>query len=150
MTTTYATEQDFIDAFGLHEIVQLSNLDDPMAQTINSAKLIRCQQQAKSLIDGLIAGCQAVAAQMPFALIPPLLTSYELDIARYLMDSIQAREDVRKRYEDALQQLRLIGRCEMSLGLSGGTPQEPVSSNAQSATSLKPSGIFSSEALCGY
>ncbi|MEI6065244.1 MAG: DUF1320 domain-containing protein [Pseudanabaena sp. ELA748] len=147
---TYATQQDFIDAFGETEIIQLTNLYLATATTINTAKLTQCQEDAKALIDGMISTCPSVAAQMPFVAIPPLLRSYELDICRYRMDSVQAREDVRKRYEDAIKQLTLIGACKMSLGLSGADPAVAIATSTIDASSADVSTYFGGCTLNGY
>lgn len=147
---TYTTQQDFIDAFGEQEIIQLTNLYLATATAINAAKLTQCQEDAKALIDGMISTCPSVAALMPFATIPPLLRSYELDICRYRMDSVQAREDVRKRYEDAIKQLTLIGQCKMSLGLSGDVPEVAVSTSTIDASSGDANTYFGECTLNGY
>ncbi len=123
---TYATEQDFKDAFEEREIIMLTNLNAPTATAINTVKLIQCQEDAYALINSMISTCSTVAAQMPFTLVPPLLRSYEMDIVRYKLDNLQPREDVRKRYDDAIKQLLLIGQCRMSLGLSGADPAAAI------------------------
>lgn len=147
---TYATQQDFIDAFGEREIIMLTNLYAPTATTINTAKLIQCQEDAKASIDGMISTCATVAAQMPFAVVPPLLRTFELAICRYMMDSVQAREDVRKRYEDAIKQLLLIGQCKMSLGLSGADPEVAIPTNVLDGAVGTRTSYFGDCTLNGY
>ncbi|MDX1976465.1 MAG: DUF1320 domain-containing protein [Pseudanabaenaceae cyanobacterium bins.68] len=119
---TYAIAQDFIDNFGLHEIVALTNPNNAAAIAVDLAVLGANQNKAFALINGLIANCPEVRSLMPFSQPVPLLTAYELDITRYYLDSTLAREDVRKRFEDAVSQLKMIGRCELSLGLIGNPP----------------------------
>jgi phage gp36-like protein len=147
---TYATQQDFIDAFGEREVIMLTNLYAPTATAINTAKLIQCQEDAKALIDGMISTCPTVAAQMPFTVIPPLLRTFELAICRYMMDSVQAREDVRKRYEDAMKQLLLIGQCKMSLGLSGADPAVAIPTVSLDGAIGSKTNYFGGCALNGY
>lgn len=118
----YCSTQDFIDAFGLREMIQLTNLDDANATEINESRLSQNQEKAFARINGLIANCPTVAALMPFAIVPPILKDFELDMVRYYLDNTLAREDVRKRYEDAIAQLTMIGKCQMSLGLDGAVP----------------------------
>ena len=147
----YATHQDFIDAFGYEEVVQLSNLWDASATEINSGNLNRNIADAEALTNGMIATCPSVRALMPFVdPKPPLLKGYVLDIARYRMDSIQAREDVRKRYEDAIAQLKLIGKCEMSLGLAASVPPVPVETTLSAVEVVGGDNIFSAERLYGF
>ena len=148
---TYCTAQDFVDAFGTREMIQLTNLDDSSATEINESRLQQNQQKAYARINGLIANCPGVAALMPFVVIPPILSDFELDITRYYLDQVLPREDVRKRYEDAIAQLILIGKCQMSLGLDGAVPgvvldtTEPVSVRAFARPSE-----FSEKLLGGY
>ncbi len=147
----YATQQDFIDAFGYEEVLQLSNLWDASATEVNSGNLNRNIADAESIVNGMIATCPAVRALMPFAdPKPPLLKGYVLDIARYRMDSIQAREDVRKRKEDAIAELRLIGKCEMSLGLDASVPPQPVVTSFSTVEVAGGDNIFTTESLHGF
>jgi phage gp36-like protein len=123
---TYTVLQDFIDAFGIRELIQLTNLDDASATEINLSRLEQNQQKAFARINGLIANCPDVRTLMPFTTPPPILKDFELDITRYYLDQVLPREDVRKRYEDAIAQLMLIGKCQMSLGLDS-VPSEVLS-----------------------
>jgi phage gp36-like protein len=145
---TYTTQQNFIDAFGETEMISLTNLYDPTASSINADALSQNQTKAFALINSKIARCPSVAVLMPFSSpYPDLLVGLELDITRYFLDSISARADVRKRYEDALAQLTEIGRCELSLGLDSSN--EVVSTSAKPAYTADPA-IFSTDTLCDY
>lgn len=145
----YSTTQEFIDTFGLYEIVQLTNLNDASAVAVNLPVLQANQNKAFALINGMISRCGDVRILMPFASPPLLLVGYELDITRYYLDSIQAREDVRKRFEDALTQLRLIGKCELSLGLIG-SPPEVIESQSILVGVGERLEVFTRENLYGY
>jgi phage gp36-like protein len=155
---TYATTQDFIDAFGLREMVQLTNLDDAAAIAINLPRLIQNQEKAFARINGLIANCPDVRAAMPFVLEPinaanfdPILNDFELDLVRYYLDQVLPREDVRKRYEDAIAQLTLIGKCQMVLRLDSN-PLAVTTSNPPIGIRvgvINPP-IFTQERLSGY
>lgn len=117
---TYATEQDFIDRFGEQEMVELTNLYSPSAQSIDTDILERNQESAAATINGMISNCPAVAELLPLeAPYPPLLIQFELDLTRYNLDTLAARPDVKDRADEVMRQLRLIGKCEMSLGLDG-------------------------------
>ncbi|WP_019500832.1 DUF1320 domain-containing protein [Pseudanabaena sp. PCC 6802] len=147
----YATQQDFVDAFGYEEVVQLSNLWDASATEINSANLNRNIADAEAIVDGMIATCPAVAEQMPFAdPKPPLLKGYVLDLARRRMDSISAREDVIRRADEAIAQLKLIGACKMSLGLSGATPPVAIETAKGDIQVSEGRGIFAEDFLRGF
>jgi phage gp36-like protein len=147
---TYATQQDFVDAFGFEEMVQLTNLQDSAAIVVDITKLAQNQEKAKALIDGLISQNPIVAALMPFASVPELLKAYELDITRYYLDAISARQDVRQRYEDAIAQLKLIGMGKMGLGLIGSPEAPQAGAPVLSVKSYAPDGIFTEESLSGY
>jgi len=117
---TYATEQDFIDRFGEQEIIELTNLYSPEATFTNTDVLERNQASAFAVINGMIANCPAVAELLPLSEpYPPLLVQYELDLTRYYMDTLATRPDVRERANEVMSQLKLIGQCQMSLGLDG-------------------------------
>ncbi|AFY72077.1 protein of unknown function DUF1320 (plasmid) [Thalassoporum mexicanum PCC 7367] len=145
---TYATEQNLIDAFGQTELIALTNLADPTASTINTSVLSQNQNKAFGLINGAIAKCPGIAVQMPFSSpYPELLVGLELDITRYFLDSISAREDVRQRYEDALAQLEKIGACELSLGLNSS--DEVVNTSDRPAYGAYKQ-VFTPTTLCDY
>ena len=146
----YATLANFIDTFSEEELIQLTNLTDPSATTINTAVLEANQIKAKALINGMIASNSGLAAQMPFPTAPALLTNYELDITRYYLDRNAPREDVRLRYEDAMAQLRLIGQGKLSIGFFSEevAPVEPSGGGSISFDSND--SLFSSGFLEGY
>jgi phage gp36-like protein len=140
---TYATDQDFVEAFGEEEMRDLTNLHDATAEEINIDILERNQAKAFALINGMIASCPTVAAHMPFATPPAILVALELDITRYYLDALNPREDVRLRYRDAMEQLRLIGTCEMSLGL-------PEILQHGSPAYRSPAPVFTRDTLSAY
>jgi phage gp36-like protein len=142
----YAALQDYLDAFGEDEMIDLTNLHDPEATTVNTANLLRNQEKATALIDGMIAGCPSVAAAMPFATAPAILKAIELDLVRYYLDSLKPRDDVRARYEDAIKQLQLIGSCKMGLGL----PASEVAPSPGSPSYSSPAPVFSRDTLADF
>lgn len=137
----YATAQDFVDAFGETEMIDLTNLHDPTAEDINLEILERNQAKAAALIDGMVASCPTVAAAMPFASPPPILAALELDLVRYYLDVLNPRDDVRARYNDAIKQLQLIGSCQLSLGLPDVAP------NVGSPSFSSPTPVFTRDSL---
>lgn len=148
----YCSTEDFVNAFGKRELIQLTNLDDPNATEINESRLQQNQEKAFARINGLIANCPTVAAQMPFKVPLPILKDFELDMVRYYLDQVLPREDVRKRYEDAIAQLKLIGKCEMGLGLDGSIPGEILDSGnrVSSLVYRNQDPVFSDRMLQGY
>jgi phage gp36-like protein len=97
-----ASPDDFILAYGLKEAIQLTNIDDAAATSINVAKLRMAIQDANSLIDSYIEQ-SGKAGQV-------LITSNRrrtaLIIARYYLDSVRRRDDVRADFESCLKQLQ--------------------------------------------
>jgi phage gp36-like protein len=97
-----ASPDDFILAYGLKEAIQLTNIDDAAATSINVAKLRMAIQDANSLIDSYIEQ-SGKAGQV-------LITSNRrrtaLIVARYYLDSVRRRDDVRADFESCLKQLQ--------------------------------------------
>jgi phage gp36-like protein len=109
-----ANIDDFILAYGQKEAIQLTNIDDAAATTVNSAKLRMAIQDANSLIDSYIEN-SGKAGQV-------LITSNRrrtaLIIARYYLDTVRRREDVRADFESCLKQLQ--AEREMTAIRAGG------------------------------
>jgi len=97
-----ASPDDFIVAYGLKEAIQLTNIDDASATTVNVAKLQMAIQDANSLIDSYIE--QSGKAGM--VLITSNRRRTALIIARYYLDTVRRREDVYKDYDAALKQMQ--------------------------------------------
>jgi phage gp36-like protein len=97
-----ASPDDFVVAYGLKEAIQLTNIDDAAATTVNVAKLRMAIQDANSLIDSYIEQ-SGKAGQV-------LITSNRrrtaLIIARYYLDTVRRREDVRADFESCLKQIQ--------------------------------------------
>jgi len=96
-----ASPDDFIVAYGLKEAIQLTNIDDAAATSVNVAKLRMAIQDANSLIDSYIE--QSGKAGM--VLITSNRRRTALIVARYYLDTVRRREDVKSDYETALKQL---------------------------------------------
>jgi phage gp36-like protein len=109
-----ASPDDFIVAFGLKEAIQLTNIDDAAATTVNVAKLRMAIQDANSLIDSYIE--QSGKAGM--VLITSNRRRTALIIARYYLDTVRRREDVKADYETALKQL--AAEMQMTAIRAGG------------------------------
>ncbi len=96
-----ASPDDFITAFGLKEAIQLTNIDDAAATTVNVAKLRMAIQDANSLIDSYIEQ----SGKSGQVLITSNRRRTALIISRYYLDTVRRREDVYKDYENCLKQL---------------------------------------------
>jgi phage gp36-like protein len=133
----YAIAQNFIDAFGQRETLMLTNLDNPNAVAIDPVPLNKALDDATAEIDTYI-GSRYI---LPLNSTPSVVNRYCLDIARYMLDRIRSREDVRLRYEDALKWLGMLASGKVSIGadLLGA-------SISQTAPSLDASGARSTVA----
>ena len=109
-----ASPDDFIVAYGLKEAIQLTNIEDAAATTVNVAKLRMAIEDANSLIDSYIE--QSGKAGM--VLITSNRRRTALTIARYYLDTVRRREDVFKDYEAALKQMQ--AEMAMSAIRAGG------------------------------
>lgn len=96
-----ASVDDFILAYGLKEAIQLTNIDDAAATSVNAAKLRMAIQDANSLIDSYIEQ----SGKSGQVLITSNRRRTALIIARYYLDTVRRREDVFKDYENALKQM---------------------------------------------
>jgi phage gp36-like protein len=102
-----ASPDDFIVAYGLKEAIQLTNIDDAGATSVNVAKLRMAIQDANSLIDSYIEQ-SGKAGQV-------LITSNRrrtaLIVARYYLDTVRRRDDVRADFESCLKLYFCKGHC---------------------------------------
>ena len=109
----YGTAVLFSEAFGMPETVMLTNLDTPTATLVNPVPLNRALVDSAALIDSYIGR----RYPLPLPAVPQILIPYALDIARYRLDRIRNREDVRVRYEDAIKWLEGVRDGENTLGV---------------------------------
>ena len=96
-----ATPDDFVLAFGLKEAIQLTNIDDASAISVNNTKLWMAIQDSNSLIDSHIEQ----AGKAGQVIISSNRKRTALIIARYYLDTVRRREDVYRDYENCLKLL---------------------------------------------
>lgn len=140
----YCTVSQMIALFGELEIRQLSQLYNPSAITIDTVRVEAAIAYAEEVINSYLA----VRYTLPLASVPFVLGGKAADIARYQLDSVNHRVDVRQRYEDALLWLaRMVaGKIDLGLAIDGttGLPQE-VSSDSYGVAILVPDLTFNVE-----
>ncbi|MDI5994412.1 DUF1320 domain-containing protein [Pseudomonas sp. MDMC216] len=111
----YLTLDDLIRRFDRNEILDLAeDKSDDTGETIDQVKVGDAIQDATGEIDSALAGG---GYRLPLASVPPILTAYGCDIARYRLYDNRATEQVTKRYDDAIKALRLIASGVVKLGL---------------------------------
>lgn len=96
-----ASPNDFILAYGLKEAIQLTNIDDASANSVNVAKLRMAIEDANALIDSYIEQ----SGKSGRVLITSNRRRTALVIARYYLDTVRRREDIYKDYVESLKQL---------------------------------------------
>ena len=118
----YVTDTEFEQAFGQDELTQLLQ---------EGADFARAEAAAASLADGYIAAKYA----LPLVAVPPVVKGWVLDITRYRLWEERAPEEVRRRYEDALGQLRDLARGVLALppGVGGVQASSGFDSDGYSA-----------------
>jgi len=97
-----ASPDDFITAYGLKEAIQLTNIDNAAATSVNVAKLRMAIQDANSLIDSYIQQ----SGKSGQVLITSNRRRTALIVARYYLDTVRRREDVLRDFESCLKQIQ--------------------------------------------
>lgn len=107
----YCTEARFERRFGQRELADLLANGHGYAQTENDAA---------SLVDGYLAARYT----LPLVVVPEIVIGLTADITRYRLWDQRAPDEVRRRYEDALAQLRDIaaGRLSLPPDVTGAVP----------------------------
>ena len=100
-TPRAATPDDFVLAYGLREAIQISNIDNADATQPNVEKIWMAIEDSCALIDNYIAG----ATRAGKILISSSRRRTSLIIARYYLDTVRRREDVKTDYERAITEL---------------------------------------------
>jgi len=103
-----ATPDDYILAYGLKEAIQISNLDDADAIQPNTDRIWMAIQDAAALIDNYIIQ----ASRAGKVLISSNRRRTTLILARYYLDSVRRREDIKEDYERALETLDKASKLE--------------------------------------
>lgn len=118
----YCTVARMVELFGEPEMEHLSQLYDPTATTIATVRVDAAIAYAQDEINSYLGGRYT----LPLASVPMVLTGKAADIARYQLDSIHPREDVRRRYEDAVRWLVMVASGRLDLGLAVDSTGLPV------------------------
>jgi phage gp36-like protein len=142
----YVTQADLIRLFGLSEIESLSQLDYPGNPAIDTVRVDAACEYATQEIDCYLA----LRYALPIASVPLVLTNKAADIARYQLEHNDPREDVRKRYEDAIVWLKLVASGKIGLGLDSGGAEIESETPTYSVAALHPIAVFTDLSLSGY
>lgn len=130
----YVTEADFEQAFGLGELTDL------LAEGADFAKT---EAASASLIGGYIGARYT----LPLAVVPDVVKGWALDVTRYRLWDDAAPEEVRRRYEDALAQLRDLAAGRLALPPDvNGTP----AASGFETEGYAAERVFTADTLAGF
>ena len=119
----YATPQDYLNAFGEQEAIQLT--DRVGVGAVEGGVMAAALASASGVMDGYIGGRYS----LPLTTTTPLLKKVCLDLARFELHGNQAGEIVVERKKDAYRTLEGVSRGGVDLGLDAGNKPEPTDKN---------------------
>ena len=137
----YATQADLETRFGSVELAQLS--DRSNGSVIDAAVVARALADAEAEIDPYLA----VRYQLPLASVPAVLGRIACDVARYRLYDDRVTEAVRKRYEDAVRDLKAISAGTIKLDAVEALAVAPTGG---CVTVSAPERIFNADSLADY
>lgn len=108
----YAGVQDLVERYGEQEILQLT--DRTHAGQIDATVAERALRDAAAEIDGYLAARYV----LPLAIVPTVLLRLCAELARYYLYDDHAPEQVRHRYNAAVEFLTKISTGKVALGVS--------------------------------
>lgn len=141
----YITAQEMINLFGEPELIEVTNLDDPSANTINLVRLESAIAYAESEINSYLNRNY----NLPLSSVPMVLINKVADLVRWQLDSRNTRTEVRQRYEEAIAWLRLVAKGEVRLGLDN-EDQQVVTTSYPVINYSNPSNVWNRENLSFY
>lgn len=139
---TYATLTDLIERAGEAEIRQIADRDRD--GTPDPAVVEAALTDADNAIDGYVFARYA----RPLPSIPPVLKTWAVAIARYILHRNGAPDHVAQDYKDAIASLKDVAAGRYALPVA---PDEtaPVSQIGQ-VLSSHPDQVFTAKRLAGY
>lgn len=112
---TYASQADMETAFGVDELIQLTDRANPPVGAIDTGVLDRALAAADALSNNYLA----TRYQVPLASAPAVLMEACCDIARYELTrgpGLRATEEIQKRYDQRVAWLRDLAKGTATLG----------------------------------
>lgn len=141
---SYSTVEDFEAFFGELEAKELTNLDNPLAEAIDTGVLQGALDYATALIDSYLAGNYT----LPLVSVPQILKYDCSEIARFYLDKYKTRDDVTERYQLVIQRLRDISKGTVNLGLDQNNIEVGPDAGEPAYVSALP--VFTMESLSGF
>lgn len=144
----YATVEDMVAAFSEQEMTELSNLDYPDNSFVNDEPIVRAIVDAQAQIDSYLC----VRYKTPLVVVPNILRNHTCDVARYILDKDNPREEVIRRRDLVFSYLKDLVAGKASLpGIVDGTDgTETNPSNGDVVFVVSPGRIWTRETLKDY
>lgn len=109
---TYTCQAELEARFGAKELLDLTRGNEEPA-VVDEEQVRRAVTDAQGEVDSFLRG----RYRLPFSSVIPELTRLASDIARFRLYADRASVEVRRRYDDALAQLRRLSSGEAQLPL---------------------------------
>lgn len=138
----YATLEDLVERAGDREIRDIADRDRdgiPDATVIAGAL-----QDADNLVNTYVGAKYPT----PLATVPPIVTTWAVSIARYVLHRNGAPEHVQTDYKDAIAALKDVARGVATLPVAPGDPG--ISSNSATVMAEHPDQVFTADRLRGW
>ncbi|MET3611746.1 phage gp36-like protein [Rhizobium aquaticum] len=138
---TYATLDDLIARAGETEIRQIADRDRD--GVIDAGVVADALAHADNLVNGYVA----TKYTLPFSVVPDLVRTWAIDIARWRLHFADPPEWVVTDYDNAIAALKDVAKGAITLPVSNGdTPSQSSGTTMFSA----PDEVFSEHALRGW
>jgi phage gp36-like protein len=108
---SYVLQAEFSQRVGTQETVELTNLDNPAATTVDSSRLEAALTDSSSEINGYLAS----RYEVPLVQVPGFIKIYCIDIAKYRLAENNPPEGFKNKYESAIARLKDIEKGQMLL-----------------------------------
>lgn len=126
MVLTLATVDEFLQTFPALEVVALSDLDNPQRLTADTDRIQKALEDATSEILLKLGNLPATDEQITaLKTNTPRSVRWCLEIARYLLDTYAAREEIRTRYRDVIAQIKEYYEATVTGELPGADGNVP-------------------------
>jgi phage gp36-like protein len=133
---SYATRSDIERIYGADELRFALNFgaDDPLDGD-SAARIDQALVEATSQIDAFVGG----RYELPLPLVPEVLKAFAVDLALYrlALRTGRPRDELRKRYEDAVSFLKSVAKGEAKLpGIDTGNAAPDALADAGSSSDV--------------
>lgn len=125
---SYVTVEAMRLKFGEHELIQLTDTEQPYQDAINMDKLNAAMQEANSEIDAYVGS----RYPLPLQVMPPFLVNIGCNLARFyaVTGDLGENNPIKTRYDASIKTLTKISKGELTLGGAPAGDSKPVQTAA--------------------